>query len=121
MAKSMVDFASLTPAQREKLGAVYAGVADSMKKVRDPGDDNEMCPVCGSLGDGIASAEVAAGKLEIEVTEKLISLDLMSDSDSVSDKLRKSERKVKMLARTNRKLEQRVKDLEAELAATCGK
>lgn len=120
MAKSMVDFTNLTPSQRQSLGSVYSGVAESMKKVRSPGDD-DICPLCSQASAGIASAEVAAGKLEIEVTEKLIALDLINDGDTVSEKLRKSERKVKMLARTNRKLEQRVKDLEAELAATCGK
>ena len=120
MSKPMVDFSNLTPVQRERLGSVYAGVATSMKKVRDPDDDGEVCPVCGAMDEQIAGAEVAAGKLEIEVTEKLIALDLISDGDTLSDKLRKSERKSKMLARTNRKLEQRVRDLEAELASQCG-
>lgn len=121
MTKSLVDFTNLTPLQREKLSGVYSGVAESMKKVREPASDSkDICPVCGAVGEQIAGAEVAAGKLEIEVTEKLISLDLVNGSDSVSEQLRKSERKMKMLSRTNKKLEQRVRDLEAELAATCG-
>ena len=118
MAKSMVDFGTLTAAQRESLGKIYEGIASAMKSVREP-QDEDLCPVCGSTADGIVAAEVAAGKLEIEATEKLIALDLINDGDTVSEKLRKSERKLKMVCRTNRKLESRVRDLEEQLTK-CG-